>query len=402
MLQDFPKPAVPPSPRLAGKRSTPDEESLARPLRRRTDNGLPAFGACLTSAPPPGVLSAPAVAATSPIFLDGGRTDSDHEAIVEIINSGNPSSSSTSSPVDIIDADGWEPTFRRDALRTPIPVTPAGIALLSGTQVTVPSWPSLPAALSAVPMPVTPQGTVLHVANDDIPEVVEDSVPASGQRRADGEDAGDDFAEQEEEEEDYDCEEYEGDSDEEEEEGEADGEDVEEAEAVPELARLFARVAELRQRVLEIGGSELTPHLIRLRTLLEQGLQARDLLQGLSSEAIDANTLTMTLAVKPSPLSPGDVGDATDAAQRQCMICLEEFQMGDRLRVLPCFHRYHCACVDNWFSRSRQCPVCKHDVTADDSEAILGPHSRGLQRADSAAAEPDIIEVITDDELLPS
>jgi len=240
----------------------------------------------------------------------------------------------------------------------------------------------------------TPQGTaVLHFIDGEVLEVAEDIVPASGQRRMEGEDVGDNFAEQEEEESDH-----EGASDEEEEEeGEEDGEDAEEGEPAPELAHLFARVAELRQRVMEIGGSDLTPHLIRLRTLLEHG-QARDLLQGLRTEAIEANTLTMTLTAKPSPLAPGEVGDSTDAAQRQCMICLEEFQLDERLRVLPCFHRYHCACVDNWFFRSRQCPVCRHDVTTDAAEAILAPSPRGSQRTDSAAAQPEVIEVITDDE----
>jgi hypothetical protein len=175
--------------------------------------------------------------------------------------------------------------------------------------------------------------------------------------------------------------------DEEEEEREGDGEEDAEHQT-PELAQLFMRVAELRQRVMEIGGPELTPHLLRLRTLLEQ---VRDLSQGLEPEAIEASTITMTLASKPCADSAGDVADA---AQRQCMICLEEFQQHDQLRVLPCFHRYHTGCVDNWFARSRCCPVCKHDVTvANDTQAILCPLSSGAIRNDDGSTEPAVIEL---------
>jgi len=203
------------------------------------------------------------------------------------------------------------------------------------------------------------------------------------QRRNDGDDFGDDLDEPEEIGSDGHG------SEEEEEDGEGDGEEEADEEVqAPELAQLLSRVAELRQRALDVGGTELAPHLIRLRMLLEQ---VRDLHQGLDSQTVEANTFAMTLAAKPISESPGD---SVDAAQRQCMVCLEDFQAGDHLRVLPCFHRYHSGCVDNWFSRSRLCPVCKHDVTADDAQAIVAPRSTStLQQLQST-----VVEVNTDDE----
>jgi len=45
-----------------------------------------------------------------------------------------------------------------------------------------------------------------------------------------------------------------------------------------------------------------------------------------------------------------------------CTICCEHFEDGESLRVLPCLHRYHTHCIDQWLERSRTCPVCKRDI----------------------------------------
>ena len=50
-----------------------------------------------------------------------------------------------------------------------------------------------------------------------------------------------------------------------------------------------------------------------------------------------------------------------------CVICLEEFNNGDKLTVLPCGHEFHKQCIRPWLlTRSTLCPICKMSVVKKD------------------------------------
>lgn len=49
-------------------------------------------------------------------------------------------------------------------------------------------------------------------------------------------------------------------------------------------------------------------------------------------------------------------------AQKQCMVCLEDFANGDDLKTLPCLHIYHQACIERWLGTDNSCPVCKTPI----------------------------------------
>ncbi|XP_011082154.1 uncharacterized protein LOC105164987 isoform X2 [Sesamum indicum] len=54
-----------------------------------------------------------------------------------------------------------------------------------------------------------------------------------------------------------------------------------------------------------------------------------------------------------------------DAAQ--CYICLVEYDDGDSMRILPCHHEFHRACIDKWLKEiHRVCPLCRGDICRPD------------------------------------
>lgn len=75
------------------------------------------------------------------------------------------------------------------------------------------------------------------------------------------------------------------------------------------------------------------------------------------------------------PSSPkGDIDQQISSKDKQteaessqssltCRICLENYADGDKLKILPCFHKYHEDCINSWFQMSRKCPICNMDVT---------------------------------------
>lgn len=48
-----------------------------------------------------------------------------------------------------------------------------------------------------------------------------------------------------------------------------------------------------------------------------------------------------------------------------CAICIDEYEDGDRQRELPCGHKFHIGCIDEWLTKMQGCcPLCKYDVAA--------------------------------------
>jgi hypothetical protein len=64
-------------------------------------------------------------------------------------------------------------------------------------------------------------------------------------------------------------------------------------------------------------------------------------------------------ALKKLPIHKFKDGDPFET----CVICLDDFQEGDKLRVLPCDHGYHAKCIDPWLVKTKRiCPQCRKKV----------------------------------------
>jgi hypothetical protein len=58
----------------------------------------------------------------------------------------------------------------------------------------------------------------------------------------------------------------------------------------------------------------------------------------------------------------GGAEEEDEDSTRSCCICLEAFDEGDQLRMLPCLHDFHTGCIDPWLKQNCTCPLCKEDV----------------------------------------
>ncbi|EPS69279.1 hypothetical protein M569_05487 [Genlisea aurea] len=47
-----------------------------------------------------------------------------------------------------------------------------------------------------------------------------------------------------------------------------------------------------------------------------------------------------------------------------CSVCLEQVNVGERIRSLPCLHQFHVNCIDTWLRQQGTCPVCKYRAGA--------------------------------------
>ena len=41
-----------------------------------------------------------------------------------------------------------------------------------------------------------------------------------------------------------------------------------------------------------------------------------------------------------------------------CLICMENFAAGKRIKALKCGHEYDATCIDKWLANEKRCPVC--------------------------------------------
>lgn len=72
-------------------------------------------------------------------------------------------------------------------------------------------------------------------------------------------------------------------------------------------------------------------------------------------------------------------GDQASTKLSKCVVCLNEFQDQDMLRVLPkCGHAFHLDCIDVWLQSNSNCPLCRSTISGRNRywfDRIVAPNS---------------------------
>ncbi|KAJ0092866.1 hypothetical protein Patl1_25959 [Pistacia atlantica] len=52
----------------------------------------------------------------------------------------------------------------------------------------------------------------------------------------------------------------------------------------------------------------------------------------------------------------------------ECVVCLEEYEVGEMGKEMPCKHRFHAKCIEKWLGIHGLCLVCRYKMPIDEDE----------------------------------
>lgn len=58
-----------------------------------------------------------------------------------------------------------------------------------------------------------------------------------------------------------------------------------------------------------------------------------------------------------------EIGESEDG---ECVVCLEEWKPGEVVKEMPCKHKFHDECIQNWLVIHGSCPVCRYMMPVDE------------------------------------
>lgn len=57
------------------------------------------------------------------------------------------------------------------------------------------------------------------------------------------------------------------------------------------------------------------------------------------------------------------ITDSSTYLEEQCPICINNYELGEQLRILECKHCFHISCIDEWLQKKSTCPLCRQNTT---------------------------------------
>ncbi len=66
------------------------------------------------------------------------------------------------------------------------------------------------------------------------------------------------------------------------------------------------------------------------------------------------------LDLSVSRLLESEYNEILKKQERECVICLEEFNIGEKISFMGCTHFFHTQCLKDWLRRDNFCPICRY------------------------------------------
>lgn len=85
--------------------------------------------------------------------------------------------------------------------------------------------------------------------------------------------------------------------------------------------------------------------------------------RGVNADAVDSISIFLHESII--------VGNTGKYEKEECTICLEMFEDGEKVKVLPeCLHTYHSECVDKWLKNKSSCPLCRSSLDSTSTKSV--------------------------------
>lgn len=113
-------------------------------------------------------------------------------------------------------------------------------------------------------------------------------------------------------------------------------------------------LASIVQHIAQSGG---VPIGVEFRYVTEQSLDYESLVR------LDEQLVRQRNAAPKNVINSLPEVVATEAdVDIRCVVCMCDVEVGEKLRALPCGHKFHKKCIDEWFTYNGACPIDKKRI----------------------------------------
>lgn len=81
--------------------------------------------------------------------------------------------------------------------------------------------------------------------------------------------------------------------------------------------------------------------------------------QSCNEYTINTNQLSEILIINRKEIEVKEKIFTSEDTTEECPICLDNYEVDEKLSQLVCNHYFHKKCIDEWFTKNRSCPLCR-------------------------------------------